>query len=169
MAYPLTLWDRESESSINSRTYLGQFVLVFKFERVGGVNRVVVGCAVHVSNLFRSRWKEKKMAKGPLILPNAHDSQLSSSTKGKPKEIMIIELYLQRFWEDPQLSLFTFHFENRPSRRENVLTFTFQRWRGLNSRFKLLRTFKQTLVVRLVWQQPKKIWSFCNMNQGENR
>ena len=47
------------------------------------------------------------MAKGPLILPNAHDSQFPSSTKGKPKEIMIMELYLQRFWEDPQLSLFT--------------------------------------------------------------
>ena len=67
------------------------------------------------------------MAKGPLILPNAHDSEPPSSTKGKSKEIMIMELYLQRFWEDPQLSLFTFPFENRPSRRENVLTFTFQR------------------------------------------
>ena len=28
-AYPLTPWDRESESRINSRTFLGQFVLVF--------------------------------------------------------------------------------------------------------------------------------------------
>ena len=67
------------------------------------------------------------MAKGPLILPNAHDSQSPSFTKGKSKEIMIMELNLLRFWEDPQLSLFTFHFENRPSRKKNVLTFTFQR------------------------------------------
>ena len=66
VAYPLTPWDLESESSINSRTFQGQFVLFFSFERVGGnrvVTTTVVGSAVHVFNQADNR--KERWLKGP--------------------------------------------------------------------------------------------------------